>query len=59
VSKRFWTGVAVAGCVVAGLAIFWPALSLLAHSLRSGLIAVTVTALILAPIYLLNRQKRR
>jgi hypothetical protein len=48
----------VAGCVAAGLAILWPALTLFFVSARSGLIAVAVTALILAPIYLLNRPKR-
>lgn len=57
--ERFWTGVALAGCIAVGLAIAFFALPFFFRSLASGLIAVGVTALLLASIYLLNRPKRR
>lgn len=57
VNERFWTGVAVAGCVLAGLVIFWPALERIARGqwLAGALVAIG-TGVILTMIWLQNRR---
>lgn len=51
--KKFWTAVAVAGCVLAGLGIFWPALRYMARGQWAmGAAVAAGTGLILYLIWL-------